>query len=80
MQRQRCTHCRNPIRNLAVARPGADEESWYHPDCWDEVCSSEQERYEEQVATGGLAALLAPYVTAQARPGGTGTLVEQRPA
>ena len=63
MERHRCTKCRNPIRNLAVARPGAADDAWYHPDCWDEVCSTEQERYENQVRSDGLAALLAPYVS-----------------
>jgi hypothetical protein len=64
MERHRCTKCRNPIRNVAVGRHGADDGAWYHPDCWDEVCSSEQERYERQVESGGLAALLAPYISA----------------
>ena len=61
MERHRCTKCRNPIRNLAIARPGATENAWYHADCWAEVCRSEQQKYEEQVRDAGLAALLAPY-------------------
>ncbi|HLN76991.1 MAG TPA: hypothetical protein VK204_08075 [Nocardioidaceae bacterium] len=62
MERHRCTKCRNPIRNLSVSRPGAGENTWYHPDCWAALCSSEQERYEKQVRDTGLSALLAPYV------------------
>jgi hypothetical protein len=66
MQRHRCNRCRNPIRSVAVARPGATEDAaWYHPDCWAEVCSSEQEKYERQVQAVGISALLEPYV-----PGG----------
>lgn len=61
MERHRCTQCRNPIRNVAVSRPGATESEWYHPDCWAAVCSSEQKKYEEQVRDDGLSALLAPY-------------------
>jgi hypothetical protein len=61
MERHRCTKCRNPIRNVAVARPGASDDEWYHPDCWQEVCSFEQTRYERQVQSTGLSALLAPY-------------------
>lgn len=62
MERHRCTHCRNPIRNVAVACDG-DEDRWYHPDCWDVVCASEQERYQRAVREDGLSALLAPYVS-----------------
>ncbi len=65
MERHRCTICRNPIRCLAVARPGAAEDAWYHPDCWAELCSSEQQRYETEVRDSGLAALLAPYLIAR---------------
>ena len=61
MDRHRCTKCRNPIRNVAVSRPGRDE--WYHADCWEEVCTSEQRRYEQQVESTGLSALLAPYLS-----------------
>ena len=66
MERHRCTKCRNPIRNLSVSRPGAGENTWYHPDCWAELCTSEQERYEKQVRDSGLSALLAPYFHAAA--------------
>jgi hypothetical protein len=61
MQRHRCTKCRNPIRSVAVARHGEAQDAWFHPDCWNEVCSSEQGRYERQVESGGLRALLEPY-------------------
>lgn len=64
MERHRCNKCRNPIRTLAVSRAGTgDDGAWFHLDCWDEVCSSEQEDYERQVSSQGLAALLAPYVS-----------------
>ncbi len=63
MERHRCTKCRNPIRSVAVARPGHEEQEWYHPDCWAEVCSCEQEKYEQQVQSVGLPALLAPYIS-----------------
>ena len=62
MERHRCTKCRNPIRSVAVGRPGADDDAWYHPDCWAEACASEQENYERQVRAVGLEALLAPDV------------------
>lgn len=64
MQRHRCSNCRNPIRNSSLARRGALEGTWYHPDCWVEVCHTEQDRYEQQVQSVGLQALLAPYVSA----------------
>jgi hypothetical protein len=67
MQRHRCTKCRNPIRSVAVARHGETEDAWFHVDCWDEVCSSEQEKYEREVESGGIPALLEPYA---ARGGG----------
>ena len=63
MDRHRCSKCRNPIRNLAVSRAGAgDDDAWFHLDCWDQLCASEQENYERRVSSEGLAALLAPYV------------------
>ena len=68
MQRHRCTKCRNPIRSVAVARPGATDSEWYHPDCWAEVRSCEQERYERSVQATGLEALLAPYRTVPGAP------------
>ncbi|HSE09685.1 MAG TPA: hypothetical protein VLB29_13550 [Nocardioidaceae bacterium] len=61
MERHRCTKCRNPIRCVAVSRRGG--EAWYHPDCWVEVRSFEQEGYEERVRTSGINALLAPYIS-----------------
>jgi hypothetical protein len=61
MQRHRCTKCRNPIRSVAVARIGETEDAWFHPDCWAEVCSSEQEQYEREVESAGISALLQPY-------------------
>ncbi|HEU4513639.1 MAG TPA: hypothetical protein VFR87_11095 [Nocardioidaceae bacterium] len=63
MERHRCTKCRNPIRSVAVARQGGGEDAWYHADCWAEVCTSEQEKYERQVQNVGLTALLAPYIS-----------------
>ena len=66
MERHRCTKCRNPIRSGAVARPGAGVDAWYHPACWAEVGSFEQENYEQQVRSSGLSALLAPYLSVKA--------------
>jgi hypothetical protein len=63
MERHRCTKCRNPIRSVAVGRQGRGDDTWYHPDCWAEVCTSEQEKYEQQVESVGLSALLAPYIS-----------------
>lgn len=61
MPRHRCTKCRNPIRRAAVTRHSSGEDAWFHPDCWDEVCRSQQERYERRVESAGISALLAPY-------------------
>ncbi len=63
MERHRCTKCRNPIRSAPVARPGGGADAWYHADCWEEVCTSEQQTYEREVQDVGLAALLAPYIS-----------------
>ena len=73
MARHRCTICRNPIRNVAVARPAAAEDAWYHQDCWAELCSSEQQRYETEVRDSGLAALLAPYLVTRQPAAGVAT-------
>lgn len=74
MERQRCTHCRNPIRTgQAVRRSENLDESWYHSDCWRLVQSSEQLNYEREIAASGLVALIAPYGVAGSRsPAGTG--------
>lgn len=83
MERHRCTKCRNPIRSVAVGRPGADDDAWYHPDCWVAVRDSEQERYERQVASAGISALLAPYLSAAPTaevPVSAGPFSEQPPA
>ena len=66
MERHRCTKCRNPIRSIAVARPGVGDDAWYHPDCWAEVRGFEQENYEREVRSTGISALLAPYISAPA--------------
>lgn len=63
MDRPRCTRCRNPIRHTTAARRGSEGDSWYHPDCWAELCASEQEKYAQEVESSGLVALLAPYIT-----------------
>jgi len=63
MQRHRCTKCRNPIRGVAVPGTVGPDGTWYHPDCWQDVCASEQRDYEEQVQVAGLSALIAPYLT-----------------
>ncbi|HEX6248227.1 MAG TPA: hypothetical protein VFZ64_10180 [Nocardioidaceae bacterium] len=64
MERHRCGKCRNPIRQVGTARRGSGEDAWYHPDCWVEVCATEQENYQREVESVGLAALLAPYLSA----------------
>ena len=68
MQRHRCTKCRNPIRGIAVSGPGAAASDWYHSDCWADVRASGQRDYEENVRSGGLSALLAPYFHARSAP------------
>jgi len=62
MDRKRCSKCRNPIRGAGVARAEGEETTWFHADCWVEVCGSEQAEYERRIQESGLAALLDPYI------------------
>src|SRR5664279_2190021 len=66
MERNRCAHCRNPIRHGGdVSGPSSDlQQSWFHPDCWATVHSAKQKDYVRAVETRGLEALLAPYISA----------------
>ena len=72
MERPRCAHCRNPIKQHHAAVE--DGEKSFHQDCWDEARPSaiaeqvtaqadKQAEYQERIASGGLAALLSPYVS-----------------
>ena len=48
-----------------MSAPSSDlQQSWFHPDCWAAVLSAKQKDYLRQVETGGLEALLAPYISA----------------
>lgn len=73
-ERQRCTRCRNPIRNVAAARHVPAGDAWYHPDCWAEACVNQQEHYERQVESEGLDALLAPYISHAPAANGVSTM------
>lgn len=80
MDRLRCPHCRNPIKpQHATAGPSEGGET-YHADCWDlarrvSVGSALEQQldYQRRVAAEGLSALIAPYVSAFARPEGEPT-------
>lgn len=87
VERPRCNHCRNPIKEHHAAL--TDGDGSFHEDCWksthpdhtppvadvpegaaEQVVeqsapepSSEQRDYEQRIASGGLAALLSPYVS-----------------
>lgn len=93
LERHRCAHCRNPIRNgkqLPAGSAGAGE-SWFHSDCWASVQAAKQEDYHRRIQAKGLDALFAPYVVqaaaatvvglpAQATPIGVDTLDSRRGA
>ncbi len=67
MERPRCVHCRNPIKeHQAVV---GDGDNRFHEDCWNEARptviaeqADQQRDYERRIANEGLAALLSPYV------------------
>ncbi len=67
MERTRCTYCRNPIKpHQAAAGPDRS----YHEDCWPAAqaapsltAAEQQAEYSEKIASTGLAAVLAPYVS-----------------
>ena len=71
MERPRCVHCRNPIKESHKATGPTPGDRSYHEDCWNEVGDAvvtaqthdQQRDYEERVASQGLAALLSPYVS-----------------
>jgi hypothetical protein len=70
VDRPRCLHCRNPIREHQPATGPVDGDRSYHEDCWPLAQSqpagpdgSAQEDYEHRIASEGLAALLSPYVS-----------------
>lgn len=70
MDRPRCLHCRNPIKDHQAATGPAEGERSYHEDCWPRVQQeaaatgpSSQEDYQRRIASDGLAALLSPYVS-----------------
>jgi hypothetical protein len=71
VERPRCVHCRNPIKESHKATGPTPGDRSYHEDCWTEVgnvvvaeqSKDRQRDYEEQVASQGLAALLSPYVS-----------------
>lgn len=79
MERNRCTHCRNPIRHGGdVSGPSSDlQKSWFHPDCWATVQSAKQKDYVRAVETRGLEALLAPYISAAPTGSKVGLAVAQ---
>ena len=70
MDRLRCSLCRNPIKPHHATAGPASGEGVYHEDCWlqaerppvaDKV--EQQLDYQRSIASGGLAALLSPYVS-----------------
>lgn len=72
MERPRCVHCRNPIKESHKAAGPTPGDRSYHEDCWNEAgavvvpqqaAADQQRAYEEQIASHGLAALLSPYVS-----------------
>lgn len=70
MERPRCVHCRNPIKESHQAAGPTPGDRSYHEDCWREVGDAvaeqthdQQRDYEERIAAQGLAALLSPYVS-----------------
>jgi hypothetical protein len=70
VDRPRCLHCRNPIKEHQPATGPTEGDRSYHEDCWpqaqldaSEPTCARQEEYQRQVASDGLAALLSPYVS-----------------
>jgi hypothetical protein len=71
VDRPRCLHCRNPIKDHQPATGPAEGDRSYHEDCWPQAQQRTtepdglpQEEYQRRVASEGLAALLSPYVSA----------------
>jgi hypothetical protein len=71
VERPRCVHCRNPIKESHKAAGPTPGDRSYHEDCWNQVGATvvaeqpadQQRQYEENIASQGLAALLSPYVS-----------------
>lgn len=70
MDRPRCQHCRNPIKDHQAATGPAEGERSYHEDCWPQAQHemavtgpSSQEDYLRRIESEGLSALLSPYVS-----------------
>jgi hypothetical protein len=71
VDRPRCLHCRNPIKDHQPATGPTEGDRSYHEDCWRQAQlpqsgadASHQEEYRRRVAAEGLVALLSPYVSA----------------
>jgi hypothetical protein len=82
VERPRCNHCRNPIKDHHVAVGPTTGDRSYHEDCWREAGPQvaaaqleEQRAYQERIASGGLAALLSPYVSVLPHQRGNSTAV-----
>lgn len=88
MERPRCVHCRNPIKETHKAAGPTPGDRSYHEDCWNEVGEAvvaaqtldRQRDYEERIASQGLAALLSPYVSKVPEQRATTTSSESVPA
>lgn len=88
MERPRCVHCRNPIKESHKAAGPTPGDRSYHEDCWTEIGETvvaelsvdRQRDYEEQIASQGLAALLSPYVSKVPEQRGTTAESESVPA
>lgn len=88
MERPRCVHCRNPIKETHKAAGPQPGDRSYHEDCWKEVGETvvaartvdQQRDYEERIASQGLAALLSPYVSKVPEQRATSATNESVPA
>jgi hypothetical protein len=79
VERPRCVHCRNPIKESHKAAGPTEGDRSYHEDCWNQVGAAvvaeqqvdRQRDYEQRVASEGLSALLSPYVSVLPHQRGT---------
>lgn len=79
VERPRCAHCRNPIKESHKAAGPKPGDRSFHEDCWNEVGATvtaerqveKQKDYEQRIASQGLAALLSPYVSGVPEQRGT---------
>jgi hypothetical protein len=85
VERPRCVHCRNPIKEHQVAVGPTEGDRSFHEDCWNAARpaviaeqADQQRDYERRIASEGLAALLSPYV--KGLPAQRGVDVESIPA